>query len=205
MLPLFDIKIEDIALIGFNPRTGNTCPIGSSFLFSYESVLGEAEQAGTNFDMFLTSRLAKFLSKKKPKTNLLIFYAPVNGYFYLTICSSKSVDFCGILHSSAGMPGYIESGQDYVPENAKPFLYYAGFQVFRVYDVENLQSSAYYVSDFGNLFGLTTSIADEENYKDIANNPMEYLEYCAVPTEPTTRFIGDNSEILINHAFVRIT
>ena len=204
MLPVFNIEISDVSPIGFNPHTGNNSPFGSSFLFAWKPVFNAAEQAGTNIDTFLTRRLAKFLKKKKIKTSLLIFFAPLDDYFVLTICSKKSADFFGVLHSSAGMPGYIEYGQEHIRANAKPFLYYAGLQIFRVYEVENPQPDNFYASDFGNQFGLTTSIVDEESHKDIMNNPTEYLDHCAVSTEPTTRFIDGGSEIVIQHAFIKI-
>lgn len=204
MLPLFNVQISDIAEVGFNPHIGSKYPIGSAFWFSWDAVLTTAEKEGTNFDIFLTRKLAKFLNDKKTKTTLLVFYTSVDDRFALTICSRKSPDFLNVLHSTAGMPGYLECGQDYVSSTAKPFLYYAGLQIFRVYQVEKPQEDVFYVSDFGDLFGLITSVADEESYTDIRDNPTEYLDYCAVPTDPTTRLTVGNDNIIIHHAFINL-
>lgn len=204
MLPVFNVQISDVSQVGLNLHIGGKSPIGSAFWFSWAPVLTAAEKERTNLDMFLTRKLAEFLNDKKAKATLLIFYTPVDDRFVLTICSRKSPDFLKVLHSTAGMPGYLEYGQDYVPSTAKPFLYYAGLQIFRVYQVENPQADAFYVSDFGNLFGLITSVADEESYTDIKNNPTDYLDYCAVPTDPTTQLTTGDSNITIHHAFINL-
>lgn len=204
MLPEFSVQISDIAEIGFNQSTGGNSPVGDAFWFSWEPVLSAAKKQGVNFDTYLTHRIGKFLNDKKTKTTLVIFYAPFNDRFCLTICSRNIPDFFKVLHSNSGMPGYLSYGEDYVTLNAKPFIYYMGLQVFRVYQAESPKNNTYYVSDFGNAFGLTTSPCDKETYSDINDHPVTYMDYSVVPNEPTTQITIDSKNVTVNHAFINI-
>ena len=143
MLREFEIHISKVCKLGFDLETGKSKPIGEGYLFQWDAVLDAAKKQGCNLDTFLTLRLALFVTKKRPKSNILIFFTPTNDRFVLTVCSRRSVSFVDVLHSTAEMPGYLEYGQDFVPPKARPFLFYTGMEIFRVYEVESPEPDAY--------------------------------------------------------------
>lgn len=204
MLPVIEIHISKVCKLGLNLRTGERGPIGDSYWFEWNAVLDAVKKQKMNLDSFLTLRLAHFLTKKKPKSNILIFYAPTNDRFALTVCSRRSVSFLDVLHSTAGMPGYLAYGQDHVLPIAHPFLFYNGTEIYRVYEVEDPEPDAYYFSDFGNLFGLTTSPVAKEEYEGIASNAESAPDYSAVPTESMTEVEYSGTQIKYHHAFCRV-
>ncbi len=178
-------------------------PIGDAYWFTWNEVLDAAREEAMNIDRFLTCRLSLFLTKKKPKSNILIFYTPTQDRFVVTVCSRRRVNFLDVLHSTAGMPGYMEYGQDYVPVTARPFLYYGGMEIFRVYDVDNPKPGAFYVSDFGNLFGLTTFTVSKDDYVRIKTDVQSHVEYSVVPQLPTEEVKHLGVSVLLQHAFCR--
>jgi len=204
MLPIIEIHISKTCKLALNLRTGKRGPIGDSYWFEWDAVLDTLEKQKMNVDSFLTLRLAHFLTKKKPKSNILIFYAPTNDRFVLTVCSRRSGSFLDVLHSTAGMPGYLEYGQDHVPPIAHPFLFYTGREIYRVYEVGDPEPDAHYVCDFGNLFGLTTSPVAKEEYDGIRSDVESDLNYSPVPEEPVTEVEYSGTPIKYHHAFCRV-
>jgi len=203
MLPKIEIQISKICKLGFNLRTGERGPIGDSYWFEWDAVLDAVKKQKLNLDTFLTLRLAHSLANKKPKSNILVFYAPTNDRFALTVCSRRSVSLLDVLDSTAGMPGYLEYGQGHVQPVARPFLFYNGKEIYRVYEVEDPEPDEYYVCDFGNAFGLTTSPAEKEEYEDILSDSESDPVYSAVPREPTTEVDYLGTPIKYHHAFCR--
>jgi hypothetical protein len=102
------------------------------------------------------------------------------------------------------MPGYLEYGQDFVQPIAHPFLFYTGMEIYRVYEVEDPEPDAYYISDFGNLFGLTTSSVSKEEYNGISSSVESDADYSAVPTEQTTEVEYSGIKMKYHHAFCRV-
>jgi hypothetical protein len=77
-------------------------------------------------------------------------------------------------------------------------------EIYRVYEVEDPEPDAYYISDFGNLFGLTTSPAAKEEYDGIRNDVESDPVYSAVPTEPIIEVEYSGTPIKYHHAFCRV-
>ena len=204
MLAIIEIHISKVCKLSLNLRTGERGPIGDSYWFEWDAVLDAMKEQKMNADTFLTLRLAHFLTKKRPKSNILIFYAPTNDRFALTVCSRRSVSFLEALHSTAGMPGYLEYGQGHVLPIARPFLFYTGMEIYRVYEVEDPEPDGYYVCDFGNLFGLTTSAVATEEYDEFLSDVESDTVYSAVPREPTTEVDYLGTPIKYHHAFCRV-
>ena len=202
MLPVLNVHLNDIAEIGFNPSTNGNSLIGKSFYFAWEPVFKEAEKKGLNFDSYLTNKIGHFLSLKKTKTPLIIYFTSYNDQFSLTVCSKRIPNFLNLFHSSANMPGYLRYGEEYVPSHSKPFIYYKDLQVNRVYATENINNNEYYISDFCSNFGLTTSQCDKETYEDIKNNPLSNMDCNIVPTESTTNLSTNGTSVIIHHAFI---
>ena len=66
------------------------------------------------------------------------------------------------------LPGYVESGQNYVPDHAEPFIYWDGLKVYRILEKpDDYQLGGYLICDFGSLAGLYTEVASEDIYRQI--------------------------------------
>jgi hypothetical protein len=204
MLPILDIALSDLAETGFNPALGGESAIGDAFHFQWDTVIDAVVEKGWNLDHFLTARLLGLLARKKPKSSIIVFYAPAQNHFTLTICSRRNVDFFPALHMSSGMPGYLEFGQNYVSEIAQPFILYSAMNCYRVYVVDRPDSNVRYISDFGNLFGLLTTEVEKETYNHLLADPSSSPDYSAVPQEPTTMINIDGRQHPLQHAFIRL-
>lgn len=203
VLPLIEVQAQEVCEMGFCPTTGRTEPIGDAFWFDWEAVAEAARSQGMNLDRFLTLRLASFFASKRLRSNVLICYAPYQNRFMLSVCSKRQTNFLKVLHSSHGMPGYLEYGQDYVPPTAAPFLFYGGMQLYRVYHIRERPSSANYVCDFGNAFGLCVSESDPDGYERIRDEMGTYVDYSAVPIEPSEEIDLDGTSVTLQHAFCK--
>ncbi len=185
MLPVIELECELLCKTGFSPHTSRIEPIGDAFLFDLQAVIHSAKSNKLSLDRFLTLKIAPFLVRKKLRSNVLILYTPFSNRFILSVCSLQKVSLFGVLHSTGGMPGYLEYGRDYVQPIASPFLFYGGMQVYRVYSCEYPEANEYYLCDFGNQFGMCVEKASHNDYVRIRDNPVEYVDYSPVPLEPS--------------------
>ena len=92
------------------------------------------------------------------------------------------------------IPGYFESGRDSIDDGARPFAYWSGQNLHRLYPAESLlpfpaedgspvevTDDMEFVSDLGSGFGWTVAQADPAIAKGIRASGEENWEYSLVP------------------------
>lgn len=143
MLPVISIDARDICQSGFSLHSGRIEPIGQAYWFDWQKVINAAQNEGMNLDRYLILKIGSFLSHKKLRSNLLLCYTSHQGRFMLMVCSKHNTNL-SFLHL---LPGYLESGQDYLPTRAAPFIFYGGLQIYRLYSVREQPATGYYICD----------------------------------------------------------
>lgn len=203
MLPIIDIKADEICETGHNFTSGRVEAIGSIFHFDWTKVTQAAKEKQINLDRFLTFRFASFFAKSKFKSKVLIYYRPVQNGFALACCSKRNLNFFGVLHSNSGMPGYTGYGEDYLQPGSTPFFYYDGFKQYRLYRLSEEPESEYYICDFGNLYGMQVEESFPEDYDRILEDPVNHVEYSAVPKKINETLRIQGVSVILHHAFYR--
>jgi len=118
----------------------------------------------------------------------------------LSVCSKRDTNLLNILSS---LPGYLEYGRDYLPALAVPFIFWGGLQVYRLYCVQEQPTASYYICDFGNLFGMRVEEAQWHDYERIRKQPEQYIDYSAVPVEPSEEIEANGINFILQHAFCK--
>jgi hypothetical protein len=197
MLPEMSITLDEIF-------RGNVLS-GTTYLFDWNQVLTSTTKANTSLDRFLTIRLGSYIQIKKYKVPILLLFAPANDSFKIIVCSKSDIDFTPCLHRSAGMPGYIDYGDEPIEKNARSFMYYSGQQIYRTYHfIERPESAELLCSDFGNQFGLTVSECDKSFYDDLIINPSEKPEYSFVPLLESEEIVTPQNSLILSHMIIQL-
>ena len=177
---------------------GKEAPVGETYCFNYGALLNRAKDAGLSLDGFLTASVGYSLSEKALRSKVLLLYAPFNQKVWLTVCSKRNL----LLDSLGKIPGCLEQGQNFLPPNASPFVYYNGKEIYRIHRLgEKPRSWVYYSVDFGTFSGLFYSATNRAKYEMIRNNLLGHPEYSVVPTESRQVLTWRDKKIVINHAF----
>lgn len=69
----------------------------------------------------------------------------------------------------------------------------------------SLSHSNYYVCDMGCVFGTCIAEARKDDYERIRDHPEQYVDYSAVPIEPSEEFAIDGINFTLQHAFCKWT
>jgi hypothetical protein len=201
-LKTIKLKLKDLCRYYLKDLTeGKEAPVGETYCYSYEVLVDGAKDAGLNLDEFLTASVGYSLSEKVLRGKVLLYYAPFNQKTWLTVCSKKNL----LLNSLGKIPGCLEQGQDFLPPNASPFIYYDGKEIYRIHRLgEQPRSWVYYFVDFETFSGLFYSATNKAKYEMIRNNLLDHPEYSVVPTESRQVLGWQGKKIMINHAFCSI-
>lgn len=191
-------NIADSHKLGLHPFEDRENVIGQDFCYEWNRVRTAAKLLGHNLDSFLSLPIGSRLADKGLKTPVTFWFAPLNKLFVVTVCSKYKADFMNPLHS---LPGYVEYGASYLRPTARPFLHYDGSRIIRVHLLESRPRGGHLVADFGNLFGLTVSESDEEQYNNIRSDPVEHFEYSAVPRDAEQNVSWKDRGFVLHHAF----
>lgn len=197
MLPTTRINLDSV-------NTDLSGLIGHVFLFEWSPLIEVCKKANMSLDRFLTIRLASFITGKKYKTPILILFGPAGDCFKLTICTKGNIDFLPCLHFSSGMPGFVESGTEYVVSSARCFLYYNGEKLVRTYQpLEWPLEGETFASDFGDQFFLNVFSVEEEFYELLVANPTEHPEYSFVPRFEVENVVTPQSNFEVHYSFIQ--
>ena len=153
---------------------GGKSILSSACAIRWESAIQGAKRAGKNLDDYLTAQIAARMGDfAGRKSSVLVWYANNSGLMFLFSTSrSKGLYSNGPYFS-------MEHGFDYttlqpIYRNAEPFMYWADGQVWRVYlHNAGVESGGNLLFDFGTLFPLRASCADEWRYNQIVQSPLD--------------------------------
>lgn len=177
--------------------------LGQNYAYNLDKLLATVRQSGENFDEFLTQQIAQNLYKSRLKEPLTILYAPFREKLYLTV-SGKQNPACNWLSK---LPGFEESGRDWAPETAVPFIYWSGDKLYRVYpalgpDLDDDAPEKYYITDLGKWNPPYIQRTDPGTHKHIAELKRDPMHH-AVPTSGLHIIQVNGNPETIHHAFVR--
>ncbi|MCF7805116.1 MAG: hypothetical protein K9N46_04530 [Candidatus Marinimicrobia bacterium] len=194
MLPTISINSKDI--VASQQELKSKTLTGHTFTFSFQTVREESIEMGLNLDSFLISHIAYGISQKGYKSKFLIWYVPMQHMFSIYITSKGNrVDGMWLLNT----PGRYEYGENYLHNNSKPYMYYDGKNIYRIY--EKIGGQEFGLVDFGSLFGITHSAANKEQYEDIQQNEIDYWDYSVIPQVATQIIEWNGKKIVLNNAF----
>lgn len=176
---------------------------GKVFLFDWSKVIAYCREMKVSLDHFLTVRIGSFIESKNYRIPILLLFATQDSSFKLIVCSKRDVDFMPCLHSSSGMPGYLDYGSELVEiSRSCGFLFYSGETLFRIYQfIEAPEPDKVYASDFGNGFGLTIGEISSDFYNELKQSPDLYPEYSIVPSMETERILTPQNQIIVRYAW----
>lgn len=178
-LPTIGLTINELTYSGTNLRTGGTSLIGQAYLFDAMKFSEERASRNENIDNYFQEFILQNLRKSNIKSKVLVYYEVHQDFFSLYVCSKNPQVQWNWL---ASIKECSESGQNYLPGNSAPYIFWDGVRLLRLHKIlEPYTSGSPLVSDFGALTGLTTDITSWENYTEIDNHPGEYSWYSPVP------------------------
>lgn len=224
-LPLLQLDMK--ALCQFSRgTTPKPKAIGETFSYRYEEMKKAALASNENLDEFLTRHIAGGMLKKQLKRKYFFWHASQSELIFITACDRYLKAGFGWLRD---IPGYYDSGQDYVRSNATPFLYWEGGRLIRTYPApqvdtrddfddsfdpddfdglqeldEEISDEQFYVNDFGTVSGIALLPADIEDYRRIAEDKEEYFDYSVVPTIEQTAFKINGKDFTLHHAHFQL-
>jgi hypothetical protein len=203
MLSLIEINLTDYCKIAFNYCLGLSMPIGRSLWFDWEETSKAGKAAHLNLDEYLTGLLASLFLQEKTPSRILTFYAAIPERFALSLCSADGVNFFESSPPPTDLPGCVDLRHDFIPQTAAPFLLYDGRSVYRLYQLDQPDRTAFYVWDFGDCLGNFLKEVDKTFYFRVLNDKNTYYEYAAVPKNPSTSIHYRGSSITAHHAWCR--
>lgn len=172
--------------------------VGQAYAYELEPVLTAARTHSTNLDTVLTGYLVKGLYDFPLRTSILIWYAPFTGGFTLTACDSRlraHLDWLRVI------PGYIESGRDFVPHNGKPFVLWDARNAFRLYERPAFyEEGSTYLSDLGAPHGKPSLQVRPPGSEGLSFDADDAF-YSWVPTSPDQIIPIGDSKYLVRHAW----
>lgn len=203
MLQVIDIKITEICKTAIDFMAGGQEKIVvESFAYHTNEIIGDVKEDKINIDQYFSRLILYGLSASKLKTNILFFYVPLGDVTLICAADNKhNIDHYYLSKTNE----YFESGQEYLHSNARPFIYWDGKNVTRIYALpDEYSDEKYYFNDFGSLYGLFTSESDEEYYYELKSNPGEFWDYSIVPKEQEEIITYKNKKLVLSHSFYRL-
>jgi len=203
MLKIIDIRIAEICKTANDFMAGGQEKIVvQSYAYHTDKIIDDMKEAKTNIDQYFSRLILHGLSTSKLKSKILFFFVPLGEVTIMCAADNKqNIDHYYLSKTNA----YFESGQEYLHNNARPFMYWDGKNVIRIYSLpEEYSAEKYYFNDFGSLYGLLTAEADEEYYNELKNEPGESWDYSIVPRESEEIITYKEKKLVLSHSFYRI-
>ena len=168
--------------------------VGQAYAYELEPTLAAARSYGTSLDAVLAGYILKGLYDFPLRSSILVWYAPFGGGFTLVACEKRlraTFDWLRVI------PGYVESGQGYVPQNGRPFVLWDARNVFRLYERPAFfEEGTIFLSDLGALRGPSTLAALEDPALQ-GDDPF----YSLVPSLPDQIIPIGESKYLLRHTW----
>jgi hypothetical protein len=190
MLPTIEIALRECC------NLDGVC-VGHTLAYDLGRLRSEASKENANLDSFLTARIAHVLDRKPPRPKLLFWLMLTGEMALLTITNRKgSFVVPGLIH----IPGYFESGDQYLNEDARPYILWNGQITTRVFMLpEAYDPAAHYACDLGTKSPLVGRV-DEDTYFRIKINPVKNWELCPIPQNEDAVVTVDARKTLLSYA-----
>ena len=174
---------------------------GQSFAFRDQDLQETADQTGQNLDQLLSRHFAFGFTSHPIKRKALLWFGRRFDCVIITVCDNR-----GQLDPQwmRAVPGFFESGSDYVSTRDRPYGYWDGHNFHRIYpDIQTSSPDRVLVSDFGNGFGWSVAESDTDDIETVAEllaaNPDSW-EYSIVPKDHEEIVTINDSRCLLLHS-----
>ncbi len=67
----------------------------------------------------------------------------------------------------------------------------------------SVAQSGYYICDMGCVYGMCLAEGQKDDYEEIREHPDQYVDYSAVPIEPSEEFIVDDTNFTLQHTLCK--
>lgn len=203
MLPTIDLDFAQMCAPAFDVNNGRHTFVGNTFACYLEPLRAAAIEAKKSLDRLITEAVLAGITERPPRSKALFWYTPGNDMIFLTGCD-KHQRFRPMWLRN--LPGYFECGSDFVHPNSRPYLYWNGANLTRIYLMdEPPQKGKKYLSDLGALFGALVGVGDEYAVEQVRASDPEYVWYSLVPDEPDEIIVIGNRKCILCHSFCTLT
>lgn len=211
MLPT--LRLDLGKLCDFAPdinRMGEPRIVGYSYAYQLDRIREAALAGDNNLDAYLSGAILRGLNEHPVRSELLFWYSPYHlarrgdlggfvDFVMLTVCCKTREVKCSWLHA---LPGLFDSGRDFVPDNAQPFLYWNGKNLCRIYRLQaDWDANSLFLCDLGSFVGLAVEATDEANYRRIEDNKIVYWDRSVVPSQAQEVLTVAGKRAVLLHAF----
>jgi hypothetical protein len=177
---------------------------GQSFAYRDEDLRGRADTTKQNLDQLLSRELVYGFTRHPVKRKSLLWLGRRYGCVIITVCDGRGQVNPGWL---CKITGYFESGNDYVGTIDRPYAYWDGGNLHRIYPEASIRSGPRaHVCDFGNAFGWTAGETDSDDIGEVEEtltaNPDAW-EYSIVPESHEEVVTVNNARCLLLHSRYR--
>jgi serine/threonine-protein kinase HipA len=175
--------------------------LGQTYMYGSDALLSAAKRNSETLDQFLTRRIASGLHASPLKGKAMILYALARDSTFLTVSGPHNA-LCSWLSK---LPGLQESGREWAPDNATPFVYWNGKDIYRVYQppIDDDLTGDYYVTDLGKWNPPYVFRTDAANYRSIAERVNREPNYSAIPQTSQQLVELNGHQVPVHHAFIR--
>lgn len=202
MLPSIRIDLAQVCAPGYDFAHSRHTFLGYAFAYYFDQVMQFAQEHNKSLDRVLTELVLGGLTAHPLKTKALFWFTPTNELLFLTVSDVRQK-----LHPMwmCDLKGYMECGSDYVRPNARPYLYWDGNNLTRVYPPPGpREPDQTYLCDLGALMGYYVGWGDEGAVKGVRVGDPEFTLYSIVPEEPEEIVTIGQRKCLLSHAFYEL-
>ena len=203
MLPTINIDLGQVCAPSYDFNQGRHTFIGYSFAYHLAPLREAAAKAKASLDHVISHCILAGVSAHPFRSKALFWYAPTNDMVIVTVCD---------VHQRLkpmwmnAIPGYFECGSDYVSGNSRPYLYWDGNNLTRVYLIsESPEPGQTYLCDLGALMGSLIGPGDEGAVERVKAGDPDFLEYSIVPDVAEEVVTVGGRKCVLCHAFCTVS
>jgi hypothetical protein len=173
--------------------------MGQAYSFNLAPIQKHLADSGENLDRLLSKHILYGISREPIKSRVIFWYAVTTGMIVIFGCEKQLRAQFNWLRD---IPGHYDSGQDYVPTVAKPFIFWDGKNLFRIYEHPLVvEDDVTYVCDFGDLSGLKLVAVRNENWEIFAKHELSSIYFSKLPEVSDQLVDIGDARYLIRHSW----
>jgi hypothetical protein len=174
---------------------------GHSFAYRDEELERYAGKTDQSLDQVLSHQLAYGFTRNPIKRKCLLWFGRRFGCVIITICDPQNKLDPEWMQA---IPGFFESGSDFVGVTDRPYAYWDGHNFHRIYpDVQHGSDGEVLFSDLGNGFGWTVETSDSEDIREVLPANPDAWVYSIVPKSHEQIVTVKDTRCLLLHSRYR--